>query len=167
MFHGHFITLSFSMMWTTAPQPEMASLSIAFITAWTRAVIKLTTEKGSRAPAKCTQKAGLASSWAPTGSRTCPSAAPRRCRQPRSPLAQWCSQLGPEGRKWDPICNHSTPFSADHIADVGLEGDGVQPSYNRLHEEGTKAPLVQHVGDLMSNDGYRRTEETEINQKCL
>ena len=61
--------------------------------------IKLTTERRSRAPAKCTQKAGLASSWAPTRSRTCPSAAPRRYRQPRSPLAQWCSQLSPKRQK--------------------------------------------------------------------
>ena len=34
-YSGAKFTLSFSTMWTTAPQPEIASLSIAFITACT------------------------------------------------------------------------------------------------------------------------------------
>ena len=34
---------------------------------------------------------------------------------------------------------------ADHVADVGLEGDGVEACNDWLDEEGTKTPLVQHV----------------------
>ena len=34
-----------------------------------------------------------------------------------------------------------------HVADVGLEGDGIQAGHNRLHEEWSEPSLVEHVGD--------------------
>ena len=41
-------------------------------------------------------------------------------------------------------CNHTNEI---HVAYVGFEGDRVQPSNDGLNEEGSKPPLVQHVGD--------------------
>ena len=64
-----------------------------------------------------------------------------------------CTQL----HESDRICcvtDNKSILIGDHVADVGLEGDGAEACNDWLDEEGTKTLLVQHVWHLQARGAH-------------